>query len=207
MAGFTGIAAVGTSLERMLSAAFAERQPVPGKTAKAALIRTEDLADDSAVRDRIGDLGLTILLYRVDFNKTMRAAWSAAGNADGRGHLALDLHYLVTPWADNAEHQHMILGRTLQAIERAPTLQGPTLYAPVLPLPGYASEPVAAPADSVQVLLEDIATEALMRTFDSLPGDYRLSVPYIARIVRIDTLEIAQAPAVTDADVRMRVTP
>ena len=207
MAGFTGIAAVGTSLERMLSAAFAERQPVPGKTAKAALVRTEDLADASAVRDRIGDLGLTILLYRVDFNKTMRAAWSAAGNADGRGHLALDLHYLVTPWADNAEHQHMILGRTLQAIERAPTLQGPTLYAPVLPLPGYASEPVAAPADSVQVLLEDIATEALMRTFDSLPGDYRLSVPYIARIVRIDTLEIAQAPAVTDADVRMRVTP
>jgi hypothetical protein len=207
MAGFTGIAAVGTSLERMLSAAFAERQPVPGKVSKAGLIRTEDLADDSALRDRIGDLGLTILLYRIDFNKTMRAAWSAAGNADGRGYLALDLHYLLTPWADNAEHQHMIIGRAMQTIERAPILQGPTLYAPVLPLPEYAGEPVAAPTDSVQLLLEDISTEALMRTFDSLPGDYHLSVPYIARIVRLDTTEIPQAPAVTDASIRLGITP
>lgn len=207
MAGFTGVAAVGTSLERMLSAAFVARQPVPGKLAKAGLVRTEDLADDSLIRDRIGDIGLTILLYRIDYNKTMRAAWSAAGSADGKGYLALDLHYLVTPWADNAEHQHMIIGRAMQALERSPTLAGPTLYAPVLPLPEYASEPQASPTDSVQVLLEDISTEALMRTFDSLPGDYHLSVPYIARIVRIDTVDIVQAPPVVEADIHMRITP
>jgi hypothetical protein len=37
------------------------------------------------------------------------------------------------------------------------------------------------------VIMEEISTEAVMRTFDSLPTDYRLSVPYIARIVRIDS--------------------
>lgn len=204
MAGFTGIAAVGTSIERLLSHAFVERQPVPGKTSKAALIRTEDLAKDTLIENLIGKLGVTILLYRVDFNKTMRAAWSAVGNADGRGYLALDLHYLLTPWADNAEHQHMIIGRVMQALERTPMLLGPTLYSPSLPLPAYASEPQAATTDTVQILLEEISTEALMRTFDSLPSDYRLSVPYVARVVRIDTLETAVAPPVIDADIRFR---
>jgi len=205
MAGFTGIAAVGTSIERLLSSAFAERQPVPSKSSKAALIRAEDLADDNLIKKLIGDLGATILLYRVDFNKTMRATWSGVGHADGRGYLALDLHYLMTPWADNAEHQHMIIGRLMQALERNPILVGPTLYAPSLPLPAYATEPQASPVDEVQILLEEISTEALMRTFDSLPGNYRLSIPYIARIARIDTLETAVAPPVIDADIRMRV--
>ena len=41
MAGFTGIAAVGKSIERVLARAFLEREPVPGKKTKAVLIRTE----------------------------------------------------------------------------------------------------------------------------------------------------------------------
>lgn len=206
MAGFAGIAAVGTSIERLLSHAFAERQPVPNRTSQAALIRTEDLADDTLITDLIGPLGVTVLLYRVDFNKTMRAAWSAVGNADGRGYLALDLHYLLTPWADNAEHQHMIIGRAMQALERTPVLAGPTLYSPALPLPDYASEPQTAVTDSVQIMLEEISTEALMRTFDSLPTDYHLSVPYVARVVRIDTLGTVVAPPVIDADIHLRVS-
>lgn len=206
MAGFTGIAAVGTSIERLLTQAFAMRQPVPNKISKAALIRTEDLADDTAIKALIGDQGLTILLYRVDFNKTMRAAWSAVGNADGKGYLALDLHYLITPWAENAEHQHMIVGRAMQTLEQNPVLAGPMLYAPTLPLPAYAGEPQNAPTDAVQLLLEEISTEALMRTFDSLPSDYRLSVPYVARVVRIDTAEAQPTPPVVDADIRFRVS-
>ncbi|MEW5770369.1 MAG: DUF4255 domain-containing protein [Pseudomonadota bacterium] len=209
MAGYTGIAAIGKSIERLLANAFAERQPVPGagNETKAMLIRTEDL-DPKTVTKTLGHNALTVLLYRVDFNKTMRAAWSAAGNADGRGHLALDLHYLLTPWADDAEHQHYIIGRAMQAIERTPVLSGPMLYTPVLPAAEpYSGEPEMAPTDSVQLLLEDISTEALMRTFDSLPGEYHLSVPYVARVVRIDTHEAQPGAPVTDAEIRLRVTP
>ena len=205
MAGFTGIAAVGKSIERMLASAFAQRQPVPGKSTKAVLIRTEDLADNQ-VKTKIGDYALSILLYRVDFNRTMRAAWSAAGNAEGRGYLALDLHYLLTPWAENAEYQHFIIGRAMQVIEQTPVLSGSMLYAPVLPAtPEYLGEPEAAATDSVQLILEEISTEALMRTFDSLPGDYRLSVPYIARVVRVDPLVEPVAPPVTDANIELRL--
>jgi hypothetical protein len=205
MAGFTGIAAVGKSIERLLARTFVERQPVPGKLAKAALIRTEEIAD-TKIKDLVGDFGLSILLYRVDFNKTMRAAWSAVSQVDGRGHLALDLHYLLTPWADNAEHQHMIIGRAMQALERTAMLSGPLLYEPSLPAtPEYADEPHAATTDTVQILLEEISTEALMRTFDSLPTDYHLSVPYVARVVRIDTQADVIAPPVIDAQTQLRV--
>jgi hypothetical protein len=205
MAGYTGIAAVGKSIERLLSSAFLQRQPVPGKPTKAVLIRTEDLAD-TLVKEKIGDYALSILLYRVDFNKTMRAAWSAVGNADGRGYLALDLHYLLTPWAENAEYQHFIIGRAMQALEQTPVLSGALLYEPVLPAtPEYEGEPEAAATDSVQLILEEISTEALMRTFDSLPSDYRLSVPYVARVVRIDTAQALASPPVVDADIQLRV--
>ena len=40
MAGFTGIAAVGKSIERVLARAFLEREPVPGKKTKACLLYT-----------------------------------------------------------------------------------------------------------------------------------------------------------------------
>lgn len=204
MAGYTAIAAVGKSLERLITQAFLARPPVPSKpTAKALLIRTEDLAEGKLTQ-LLGETGLTILLYRVDYNKTMRAAWSARSEDDGRGHLALDLHYLLTPWAENAEHQHFLIGRAMQVLERMPTLAGPLLYEPALPA-GYADEPRHGATDGVQILLEEITTEALMRTFDSLPGDFHLSVPYVARVVRLDTLPEPVQPPVIDADFEMRV--
>ena len=204
MAGYYAIAAVGKSIERLIAAAFAEREPVPGKSSKAALVRTEDMTD-TAIKDWIPDYGLSLMLLRVDFSKTMRAAWSAAGYADGRGYLALDLHYLVTPWAANAEHQQMILGRSMQVLEETPVLSGPLIYVPALPSPAYDDEPGTSTLDSVQLTLEEISTEALMRTFDSLPCDYRLSVPYVARVVRIDTRIARPRPPVVDADIRTRL--
>lgn len=202
MSGYAGIAAVGKSIERLLNLAFTERQPVATKITRAVLIKTDDMKP-AQVQQAIGPYALSIFLYRVDFNKAMRAAWSAVGSGDGKGHLALDLHFLLTAWADNAEHEHLILGRAMQVLEYTPTLSGPLLYAPALP---YADEPQAASSEAVQILLEEISTEALMRVFDSLPTDYRLSVPYVARVVRIDTREARITPPVIDAHIPLRVT-
>lgn len=186
MAGFAGIAAAGRTIERLLNAAFAEEQPIPspGPRTRAVLVRTADF-EPSVVATSIGQTALSIFIYRVDFNKTMRAAWSGVGTQDGRGHLAVDLHLLLTAWAENAEFELRILGRAMQAIETTPILNGPIL------------DPITdwAPNEALQLVLEDISTEAVMRTFDSLPTDYRLSVPYIARILRIDS-RVSSADAV-----------
>ena len=189
MANANAISAVGRSLERLLTARFAEPPvPVPTKTTRAFLVRTEDF-DPKNHNTIIVRPSLSIFLYRVDFNKTMRAAWSAVGHQDGRSHLPVDLHFLMTAWAENAEHEHAILGRTLQCLDSLPVISGPLLQ--------QSGE--WADDEAIQMVLEELTTEAVMRTFDSLPLDYRLSIPYIGRIVRIDGRDTRLAPDVTTA--------
>jgi hypothetical protein len=171
----------------MLNACFEEQQPVTGSKTKAVLVRTVDL-DSNRVATSLGSPALSIFLYRVDFNRVMRAAWSATSHQDGRSHLGLDLHYLITPWAENAEDEHRILGRAMQCLESSPILTGPLLH----------SSGEWDGSESIQLVLEEISTEAVMRIFDSLPTDYRLSVPYIARVMRLDGRTAApEVPVVT----------
>jgi hypothetical protein len=51
--------------------------------------------------------------------------------------------------------------------------------------------------ESIQLMIGEISTEEVMRTFDSLPTDYRLSVPYLARVVRIDGRRAQPTPPAT----------
>jgi hypothetical protein len=174
MADFTSIAATGSSVVRYLNLCFQERQPISDRTTNVFLVRTEDLNRHES--NLITLPALTLFLYRVDFNKTMRSAWAAMSHRDGETHLPLDLHFLLTAWAENADHEYRILGRAMQAIENIPILSGPLLD----PITDWATH------EAVQLCLEDLSTEDVMRTFDSLPVDYKLSVPYVARVVLID---------------------
>jgi Pvc16 N-terminal domain len=184
MASFEAIGAVGKSIERLLSAAFLEAPTPASGTTKAVLVRTEDLDSDAAL---IAPPALSIFLYRIAPNVTMRSAWSGVASVDGVARLPLDLHFLLTPWADDAEVEQRILGRAIQCLESISILSGPLLY------------PAAtwAPNEAVQVVLEELPVESIMRTFDKLPIDYKLSVPYVARVVRIDARTAVIAPDVT----------
>jgi hypothetical protein len=185
--GFNSIAAAGKSLERLLTAGFAQLPvPVSSKTTKAVLVRTEDF-DSTSISTVIVRPALSIFLYRVDFNKTMRAAWAGVTANDGVPHLPVDLHFLLTPWADNADAESAILGRAIQVLDSTPILSGPLLH----------QSGDWAPNEAVQVLIDELSTEAVMRIFDSLPADYRISVPYIARVIRIDARRATPSPDVT----------
>jgi hypothetical protein len=189
VANFECIASTGRSLERLLNAGFQQVSPIEGENVRAVLIRTEDLETIGGPGTVINPPALSLYLYRVDFNKTTRAGWSAAGSMDGRAHLPLDLHFLLTPWAGDAENELKVLGRAMQILETYPSLTGPLLGSSGDWLPG----------DSVQLVLEEITTEAVMRTFDSLPHDYKLSIPYVARVVRLDALAAFPLPDVHEA--------
>lgn len=197
MANFQCIAATGRSIERLLNACFDEVDPIPDSPVRtrAVLIRTEDFDGVGTIQSVIQPPALSIFMYRVDFNKAMRAGWSAVGSVNGRAHLPLDLHVLLTAWAANAEYELRILGRAMQCLEQHPSLAGPLLV--------EGAEWAAA--DSVQIVMEEITTEAVMRTFDSLPHDYKLSIPYVARVVRLDGGAIA-TPEVTTRVLGVRVS-
>ena len=185
MADHRSIAAAASSIERLIGLCFEQDQPVSGRTTQVNVVRTDDL--DPNGTELTTAPALTLFLYRIDFNKTLRAAWSAVGHQDGESHLPLDLHFLLTAWGDNAEHEYQILGRAMQCIENTPILSGALL------------DPTAdwSTSEAVQVCLEDLSTEDVMRVFDSLPIDYKLSVPYVTRVVVIDGGRRDAAPAVT----------
>ena len=75
----------------------------------------------------------------------------------------------------------------MQCLETTPQLSGPLLH----PSADWAAN------ETVQVVSEDIPPEAMLRAFDSLPTDYRLSVAYVARVVRIDGREATPTPPAT----------
>ncbi len=191
MAGAASIAATGLSIERYLNLCFDEDEPVEGRNTAARLVRTEDLPPAAGT---IVPPALSIFLYRVNFNNVMRAAWSGVSHQDGQVHLPLDLHFLLTPWADNAEFEQRILGRTLQCLESNPILSGPLLAR----AGGFSA------GEAIQLCLADLTTEDVMRTYDSLPIDYKLSVCYLARAVRVDEASARPAPVVTQVEVGRR---
>ena len=176
MADFASVAAVGSSLVRFLTHCFEQQQPISSggsvsTDTTVGLARTEDLnIEDSPI---FTPPCLAIFLYRVDFNSTTRASVAGLASAKGRAYLPLEFHYLMIPYGSTADQEYRILGRTIQCIEDNPILTGPLLD----PVTNWSAN------DSIQLCMEDVSTEDLMRIFDSLPVDYKLCMPYMAKVL------------------------
>src|ERR1700694_5641720 len=106
MATYNAIAAVGLAIRGVL--ADAAKLPFP-----AAQIELVQASDFRKPRD---GMGVAIFLYRVAANATQRNLPPRLG-PDGKRYrpaLALDLCYMLTPWAPNADTLHRILGWTMR---------------------------------------------------------------------------------------------
>lgn len=190
VANSSSIAGVALSLRDLLSSRFGELPPGAFRAdPSVVLVRSEDFGDIGGATSVITFPSLAIFCYRVDINRTMRPGWSAVAHHDGDIHLPLDLHFLLTPFDTDAEAEMRILGATMQCLEQHPVLAGPRLH----PLGAWDGR------ESIQIVNEDLVTEDVLRTFDTLPTDFRLSVSYVARVSRIDAPDEADHPDVLTA--------
>jgi hypothetical protein len=188
------IAAVALSVRELLDRYFIDLVAVEPNAFRAQpnvqVVRTEDFGQiGTSPSSLIRFPTLAIFCYRVDVNRTMRSPWSAVAHIEQSIHLPLDVHFLLTPFDSDAEAELRILGATMQCLERYPILNGPRLH----PLGEWERR------DSIQLVNEDLVTEDVMRTFDTLPADFRLSVSYLARITRIDAPVEPEHPDVLTA--------
>jgi hypothetical protein len=182
MGAYTAIAAIGLSMEKLLNrrfdAAFAADPQAFNRKPQARLVKTENFERSTTGTDgTIDDGTVSIFCYRIAVSATMRPPWSAvSASEDGAVRLPLDVHFLLTAFETDAEAELKLLGLTMLAMEQTPILTGPQLH------PSGRWQP----GESVQLISEDISTEDVLRTFDTLPGDFRPSLSYLARVVRID---------------------
>jgi len=127
------------------------------------------------------DTGVSLFLYRVALNGVQRTPGGGIG-PDGRPRrtqLPLDLHVLLTPWAKEASLEQQILGWVMRTLEDTPILPAGLLNS--------LSADVFEPEETVEVVAGQISNEELFRIWDVLPNDFQISVPYVARVVRIDS--------------------
>jgi hypothetical protein len=125
--------------------------------------------------------GVSLFLYRVYANANQRSPLSP--DAEGRlrrTQLPLDLHFFLTVWAKDASLQHALVGWMMRALEDFPVLPSALLNG--------AQPGVFQDDETVEIVIGQLNNEELMRIWDDLSTEYQLSVPYIARVVRIDSV-------------------
>lgn len=133
------------------------------------------------------DAALTLYLYRVTVNEHARNVRRVTDPLRDDVPLAVDLHYLLTVWSRSAFTEHVVLAWAMRQLHQHPVLDASSLTA----------EAAWGAGDFVQVIPAELSTEDVMRIWDALDPGYRLSVSYVARVVRIDTDPLpAAAPVV-----------
>jgi len=119
---------------------------------------------------------VTLYLYRITVNEHSRRTRRPTSPGDSFVPLGLDLHYLLTAWAANPLHEQVTLAWAIRQLHQFPVLDASSLS----PEAAWASEEV------IQIIPAELSTEDVMRIWDALDPSYRLSVSYVARLVRLD---------------------
>jgi len=178
VAGYKALAAVGRSIVHLLNRRYAElwTDPmIPPPT--AVLAGTVDFDQvNSSPTAVIQYPAVSVYCYRVSVDRETRPGWSSVGYADGIARIPLRMHLLIAAWDTHVERELEHLGLTASILESEPILTGPLLD----------DSGEFAPGDAIQVVADDLALDSMSEAFQALTTDYRLSLPYLARVVRID---------------------
>lgn len=142
------------------------RAIVPAETAIVFSNPTET-ARDPANR-------LSLWLYQVTENEFVKNQPMVRTNGDLRfPPLALDFHYLVTPFGPSATADQLILGRAMQVLyDNAKTL---------------LIDPANEVWEELHIILGRLSIEELAQLWEALIEPYRLSVCYTVRVTRLDS--------------------
>lgn len=175
MAHYRAIMATGEAIARLLEQAWDQATMFNGATLTFQVYHTRHFQERPIIT------GVSLFLYSVAINGNQRIPPGRPHpNGDPRPpQLPLDLHYLLTPWATEASMQHEILGWAMRALEDTPMLTSSVLNTP-------ASTAFGA-AETVELIGGYLSVEDMLRIWDGIPGEFQLSVPYVARVVRIDS--------------------
>jgi hypothetical protein len=153
--------------------------------------------------DKPMEEGISLLLYRVTVNSTLRnlPPRVAPDGARYRPSLPLDLHYLLTAWASDPDQQQRLLGWSMRALEDVPILPSGVLNHYIDRHDTFRQE------ESVELICDSLAIQDLIGVWDKLRPRYQTSATYVARMLTIDSdVKLIEAELVQARGFRMRKT-
>ncbi len=171
MANIYSINSVGSSIMQFLRNAYPQalRELHP---CDFRIVSSGELAESS------DDFNTTVslYLYRIIMNEHVRNAPVSNQLRDAPVPLSVDLHFMLSVWADSASAEHNISAWAMSQLHQHPIMDVSSLTEEG----GWSTDNV------VHIIPPELSNEDLMRIWDAIAPYYRLSVSYIARVVRID---------------------
>lgn len=141
--------------------------------------------------------GVSLFPYRIFVNGVHRSPPGRIG-ADGTAvqhKLPVEMHCLVTVWAQDASLQNAVAGWVMRILEDSPTLPAGVLNSAVADV--FHSD------ETVNISCAELTTEDLFRIWDVLGVNvYQLSIPYVIRIIEIDSIQPLPDPSAADVQER-----
>jgi hypothetical protein len=184
MANYSAIYSVGNSIAQYL-----QNQYPPDLATNFAcqfkLISSTEIATEDSGSSPL-DQTVSIFLHRITINENFRAATVLKDSSNTQPVIFLDLHYLLTYWGTSAQAEQVVLGWAVQQLQSSPILDNSIL----------TSDGGWSATESVQLVMADLSLEDILRIWDALGPKYRLSVAYLARVVRIDRAITPGGPVV-----------
>ena len=184
MATYHAIAAIGQALVRLLT--DASKREADFATADFRLAQAPDFQESAS------GLGVLVFLYRVAANGARRnlPPRLRPGQARTRPPLPLDLYYLLSPWAANADTQQRLLGWTMRTLDDTPIL-------PVALLNADDASPDAQtfyPDEAVEIVYDPLSLQDLASLWEIVKPRTQAGATYVARMVAIEsTVELVEA--------------
>jgi hypothetical protein len=113
---------------------------------------------------------LSVFLYRVDIDDATRKNVTVPSQATTpvRPALALDLYYLVTPIAEQAEDSYALLDAAMEVLNKSPVVQIESL--------------LTLPQRTLEIAFNPLSLDELTRLWLALAMPYRLAVSYLAKV-------------------------
>jgi len=177
MANYLAIAAVAKTLLRLIEEQC-PREEFSG-TPSFALYSGHDFSTPAVTE------GFSLLLYRVTVSTVLRNQPPRRG-PDGvkkRPSLPLDLAFMLTPWAAEAERQLRLLGWAMRFIEDNTVLPAALLNQSL----ARRERPAFEPDEAVEIFCDPPAIADYLGLWDKFKTRWQTSVTYSARMVMIDS--------------------
>ena len=171
MATQQAIAAVSLALKGILELAL------PKATFLDAKIKLMQAADVSTGMTE----GISLLLYRVGINTNPRnlPPRTTPTGERFRPSLPVDLYYLLSAWAPDADRQQHLLGWAMRLLEDTPVIAGNVIN------PFVPEVPVFRADESVELICDPLPMDQWLSLWQKL--DVSSSMTYVVRMVQLDS--------------------
>lgn len=133
---------------------------------------------------------LNIFLYQVTPNTGWRnvdlASRNYSGDRSTNPPMALDIHYILSAYAEEDLHAEMLLGGAMHLLHEMPGLDRSRIVAALTPLASDLREcGLADQVEQIKITPEHLNSEEMSKLWSAIQSNYRPSIVYLATVVLI----------------------